>query len=179
MSFGHDLLWPSNCWSVCACSVICGTHARTAMRRHRAALCSSCVECAVRRACLAPEPGAQSATTLFAEPRQLWIKHAAVSSMLHLHPANPPPNDFAGLRRGFTLAWRRHTGHAFPDIPQEPMLVWRKPSGKRAGLFLADSAVRCVNIRNGGWSWTKKLLFGSIPKYKPDPNQNGGMGTLV
>ena len=27
-------------------------------------------------------------------------KHTAVSSMLHLNPANPPPHDFAGLRRG-------------------------------------------------------------------------------
>ena len=31
---------------------------------------------------------------------QYLTKLTAVSSMLHVHPANPPPHDFAGLRRG-------------------------------------------------------------------------------
>ena len=33
-----------------------------------------------------------------------------------MHPANPPPHDFAGLRRGLALAWPHHTGHAFAEI---------------------------------------------------------------
>ena len=37
--------------------------------------------------------------------------------MLHLHDANPPPHDFAGLRRGLALAWPRHTGQ--PVVRQQ------------------------------------------------------------
>ena len=33
-----------------------------------------------------------------------------------MHPANPPPHAFAGLRRGLALAWPHHTGHAFAEI---------------------------------------------------------------
>ena len=40
---------------------------------------------------------------------------ATVSSMLHLHPATPPPHDLAGLRRSLALVWPRHTGHAFGE----------------------------------------------------------------
>ena len=40
-------------------------------------------------------------------------KHTAVSSMLHLHSANPPPHDFAGLRRGLASAWPRQKGLPF------------------------------------------------------------------
>ena len=36
--------------------------------------------------------------------------------MLNLHPANPPPHDFAGLRRGLELVWPRPTGHTFAEI---------------------------------------------------------------
>ena len=33
-----------------------------------------------------------------------------------MHPANPPPHDFARLRRGLALAWLHLTDHAFAEI---------------------------------------------------------------
>ena len=53
-------------------------------------------------------------------PRQAlhqWsTKYAAVSSMLHPHPAHPPPHGFASLRRDLALASPRHKGHAFAEL---------------------------------------------------------------
>ena len=54
--------------------------------------------------------------------------------------------------------------------------MWGTPSGQRAGLVLADSSVRCVDIRNGGSSRPTKLLF------EPDLNQNvryGNFGLIL
>ena len=42
-------------------------------------------------------------------------KARPVSSVLHLHLANLPSRDSAGLRRGLTLAWSYYTGHAFAE----------------------------------------------------------------
>ena len=43
--------------------------------------------------------------------------------MLHLHPANPPPHDLAGLRRSLALAGPPHAGHAFREITWYPGVV--------------------------------------------------------
>ena len=52
--------------AACVCSVLDGSHAKAVNRRHRGALCSACVGCAVRCAWGAvTRPRAQSSTTTF------------------------------------------------------------------------------------------------------------------
>ena len=79
-------------------------------RRHRGAMGSVWVGRALRcsdiYACVAPEPTARRRRFSLTGRRKkkstqstrVSTKHTAVSSMLHLHPADPPPHDLAGPR---------------------------------------------------------------------------------
>ena len=73
-------------------------------------------------------PRAQSTTTTMYSKKEQHAEHphqhgevvdnarrTAVSSMLYMHPADPPPHDFAGLHCSLALACPRHTGHAFDE----------------------------------------------------------------
>ena len=86
----------------------------------RWAVCAWGVLCDAAISCVAPEPtprrrlfslaGRIKQKTTAHKSTRVSTKHAAVSSMLHLHPAYPPPHYFAGLRRGLASAWPRHKG---------------------------------------------------------------------
>ena len=103
----------------------CAAASMAVNRRHRGTMGSVCVGRALRcsdiYACVAPEPTARRRLFSLTGRRKknstqisrVSTKHTAVSSMLHLHPANPPPHDFAGLRRGLASAWPRHRGLPF------------------------------------------------------------------
>ena len=109
-----------------------GSHVKAVNRRNRGAMCK-CVRGAGCAICVCRPKAHGTATTLLTDrPRVQEIKqhtehprqHApvvdnahrtAVSSMSHLYPANPPPHDFAGLRRSLALALPRQTGHAFDE----------------------------------------------------------------
>ena len=68
--------------------------------------------------------------------------------MLHLHPANHPPQDFAGLRRSLALAWPRHTGHTPLVKDSNSVVWWRKPSAMRACVLLAYAVRTYVTYIN-------------------------------
>ena len=112
--------------AACVCTVLYGDHAKAVFRRHRRALFTACGGpcCAV---CVCRTRLHFSLTGRVCNeykmhtdhPRQhaaVVDKYAAVSSMLHLHPADPRQHDVAGFHRGLALAWPRHTGHVFVEI---------------------------------------------------------------
>ena len=68
--------------------------------------------------------------------------------MSHLSPANPPPHDFAGLRRSLALAWPRHTGHTPLVKDSNSVVWWRKPSAMRACVLLAYAVRTYVTYIN-------------------------------
>ena len=187
-------------------SMVYGSHAKAVNRRHRGALCSACVGRAVWCACVAPEPYFPLIARVCSKknntehPRQ----HVAVVDKAHggaidvasLHPTNPLPHDFAGLRRGPALARPRHTGHAFGEI-----VAWCGANHlpcEPASFSLLCCCTLCVHIYHGIYivgeadfllmrcvqspGTIQVLLANKISvrfqtqKTKPNPRKNGRYG---
>ena len=122
---------------------------------------------------------------------QQSTKHDVVSSMLHLHLTNPPPHDMTGFRRGFLLAWRRHTGRALveivarcgaPHLPCKPAssLTLQNAVYTYVTSMMFVSRLRDAFIRPGQlWVAQANRSILRANETKPIPNEFEDMDTFV
>ena len=105
--------------------------------------------------------------------------------MLHLHPANPPPHYFAGLRRGLALAWPRHKGLPFVRdnyngvvcTYEASLLVRTYATWNDAGFLLR----RCVHSPGASAGCPGQHTYRSVPNPKKETlsKKMEEMGVLV